>query len=111
MTNRGFMMTRQRQVPLLAFMLTLLAVSSVAIAVDKEVPFLGGRVNDLAGLLSESARAELEVRLETLEDATGSQVAVLTIASLDGEVLEDYSLRVAETWKLGRGKFDDGALL
>ena len=37
--------------------------------------------------------------------------AILTIPTLDGESLEEYSLRVAETWKLGRGKFDDGALV
>lgn len=111
MIDLGFTMTSQRQIALLALLLAILTMSAAAFAVDKEVPFLAGRVNDLAGLLSESARTELEVRLETLEEATGTQVAILTIPSLDGEVLEDYSLRVAETWKLGRGNFDDGALL
>jgi len=76
-----------------------------------EVPYLGGRVNDLAELLSAASESAIEKRLEELEQSTGAQVAVLTVPSLEGEVLEDYSLRVAETWKLGRGKFDDGALL
>lgn len=87
----------------------LVALSAVAVA--KEVPFLAGRVNDLADLLSDSSESSLEARLEELEETTGAQVAVLTLPSLEGEILEDYSLRVAETWKLGRGKFDDGALL
>ena len=46
-----------------------------------------------------------------MEADTGTQVAVLTIDSLEGEQLEEYSLRVAETWALGRKGQDDGALL
>jgi uncharacterized protein len=80
-------------------------------AAGKEVPFLSGRVNDLADLLSSQAENDIEMRLEALETESGAQIAVLTIHSLEGEVLEDYSLQVAETWKLGRGQFDDGALL
>lgn len=76
-----------------------------------DIPFLGGRVNDLAGLLSAQTVSELEGQLETLEQDTGSQIAVLTVPSLEDEALSDFTLRVAETWKLGRGKFDDGALL
>ena len=90
-------------------LLVLGLMSGVAIA--KEVPFLGGRINDLADLLSETAEAAMEKQLEELESATGAQVAVLTIPSLEGEILEDFSLKVADTWKLGRGEFDDGALL
>ena len=76
-----------------------------------EVPFLAGRVNDLADMLPDESESRLEARLDRLESERGAQVAVLTIASLEGEAIEDYSLRVAETWKLGRSEFDDGALL
>lgn len=76
-----------------------------------EIPYLSGRVNDLADLLSPETERQLESRLAELEETTGTQVAILTIPSLEGEVLEDYSLQVAETWELGRGAFDDGALL
>ena len=92
-------------------LVALLIASAVTIVTAKEVPFLSGRVNDLAGLLTDGTRNQLEGDLLALENDTGAQVAVLTVPSLEGEVLEDYSLRVAETWKLGRGKFDDGALL
>ena len=76
----------------------------------REVPYLSGRVNDTAGMLSEGMRQQLEEKLAAFEKETGTQVAVLTIESLDGEVLEDYSERVASTWKLGRKGVDDGVL-
>jgi uncharacterized protein len=83
----------------------------VTVAHALEVPYLSGRVNDVAGVLSAASKQRLEEELRKLEEDTGAQVAILTIPTLDGESLEEYSLRVAETWKLGRGKFDDGALV
>jgi uncharacterized protein len=74
------------------------------------VPFLSGRVVDEAALLSPAARTALEGKLAALEKDTKAQVAVLTVASLDGEPIEDFSHRVAETWKLGDAKRDDGVL-
>jgi uncharacterized protein len=76
-----------------------------------QVPPLRGRVNDYAKLLSpENARA-LEAQLEKFEQETGHQVAVLTIPSLEGDSLEDFSIRVAESWKIGKKGFDNGAIL
>ncbi len=76
-----------------------------------EVPPLKGRVNDYAALLP-SARAQvLEQRLEQFESQTGHQIAVLTIPSLQGDALESFSIRVAENWKIGKKKFDNGAIL
>ena len=89
----------------------LVAVSLPALASGLEVPFLSGRVNDLADILSAQAEERINQRLAKLEDAAGTQVAVLTVPSLEGESLEDFSLRVAETWALGRADEDDGALL
>lgn len=91
-----------------ALLVLVLAASGAAAL---EVPYLSERVVDDAGLLSADEKARVEQRLEAIEEQRGSQIAVLTIPSLEGEVLEDYSLRVAETWKLGRDEFDDGALL
>jgi uncharacterized protein len=82
------------------------------VAVDAlEVPFLSGRVNDQASLLDSAAVQRIEASLASLEAETGAQVVVLTIPSLDGEVLEDFSIRVVEQWKLGRAGVDDGVLL
>ena len=84
----------------------LVALSTHAL----DVPFLAGRVNDLTRTLSPAARAHLETKLGDLETRTGAQVVILLIPSLEGEPLEPYSVRVAQTWKLGRKGIDDGVL-
>jgi len=76
-----------------------------------EVPFLSGRVNDFAEILSPKTVADLERLLKSHEDSTSNQVAVLTIRSLEGEAIEAYSLRVAEAWRLGQKGKDNGVLL
>ncbi len=91
----------------LAILLTILPV----VATAKEVPYLGGRVNDLAGLIEDNAQAQMETALEQLEADTGSQLVVLTVPNLEGAVLEDYALEVASTWQLGREGVDDGVLV
>jgi uncharacterized protein len=91
------------------FFASALIVSSGAWAL--EVPFLAGRVNDQANLLDAGFEDSLEERLRQLEEETGAQVAVLTITSLEGDPLEDFSMRVVETWKLGREGVDDGVLI
>lgn len=74
-------------------------------------PKLEGRVNDHARLLSGEARQRLERDLEAHERTTGQQFAVLTIPSLEGDPLDDFSIRTVEAWKLGGEKLDDGLLL
>jgi uncharacterized protein len=89
-------------------LLLLLALAAPAAAL--EVPFLSGRVNDTAGMLSEPARQALESSLKDFESRTGHQAAVLTVPSLEGEALEDFSLKVSRTWALGRKGQNDGVL-
>lgn len=104
--SRGFVVSR------LGIVLAALVLGFMpTVASALEVPALSGRVNDYAGIISPEAEARIEQTLAALERDKGAQVAVLTIDSLDGESLEEYSLRVAETWKLGRAEQDDGALL
>jgi uncharacterized membrane protein YgcG len=88
-------------------LMALMALTLLAL----EVPFLAGRVNDLAGMIGATDEARIEERLQALEEETGAQVVVLTIPSLEGENLEDYSLRVAEQWQLGQAEADNGVLL
>ena len=76
-----------------------------------EVPALKGRVNDYGGMLSPESERRLETLLKELEEKDSTQVAVLTIPSLDGDSLEDFSMRVAERWKIGRKGFDNGVIL
>ena len=75
------------------------------------VPPLSGRVVDQTGTLSAGDVASLTQTLKDLETRKGSQIAVLIVPTTDGEAIEQFALRVAEAWKIGRKKVDDGALL
>jgi uncharacterized protein len=80
-----------------------------ALALD--IPKLQDRVTDLAGVLTPDQIAGLDSKLKELESSDSTQVAVLIIPSLEGDSLEDYSMRVAEAWKLGQKGRDNGAIL
>lgn len=85
---------------------------SVNILAQRALPELWGlHVHDEAHVLSQPKVDELEAKLKAYEDSTSNQIALLIIPSLDGEILEDYALRVAERWKLGQKAKDNGALL
>ncbi|HPR17301.1 MAG TPA: TPM domain-containing protein [Candidatus Cloacimonadota bacterium] len=75
------------------------------------VPALKGHVNDYANVLTSQQKTKLESYLTNYEQATSIQVALLTIKSLQGENLENYSMQVAEKWKLGQKEQDNGVLL
>jgi uncharacterized protein len=68
-------------------------------------------VVDQTGTLSGGDVASLTQALKNLEARKGSQVAVLIVPTTAPETIEQYSIRVAEAWKIGRKKIDDGALL
>lgn len=76
----------------------------------REVPYLSGRVVDEAAMIPADARQRIEQKLAAFEQRTGNQVAVLTIESLQGDPLEDFSQRTVETWKLGKAGKDNGVL-
>lgn len=94
---------------LLTFAAVTLLFPSSSRALD--VPALSGRINDYAAMISPEMERELDERLAALEKAESTQIAVLTVSSLDGEPIEDFSIRVVEAWGLGRKDFDNGALL
>ncbi|MBA2402204.1 MAG: TPM domain-containing protein [Bradyrhizobium sp.] len=88
----------------------LLCWASVALAVVA-VPPLVGRVVDQTGTLSSGDIASLNQTIRAFEARKGSQIAVMIAPTTDGEAIEQFSLRVAEAWKIGRKKVDDGAVL
>ena len=75
------------------------------------VPPLVGRVVDQTGTLSTNDVSSLNQTIRAFEARKGSQLAVLIVPTTDGEAIEQYSIRVAEAWKIGRKKIDDGVLL
>jgi uncharacterized protein len=93
----------------LPVLLACAALARAALALD--VPYLSGRVNDDASLFDAATAANLDRTLKDYETKTGRQFVVLTIPSLGDDALEDYSIKVARTWKLGTKGKDDGILL
>ncbi len=83
----------------------------VVAVVALEVPYLTGRVNDYAHILSEETVSQLTIKLEQHETLTTNQIVVLTLPSLEGEDLETFTNKVFETWQLGQKARDNGVLL
>lgn len=93
-------------------LLMVIAFSWVCAAMaDAPVPALRSRVTDQTATLSPQQQASLEQRLADFETRKGSQIVVVIVPTTAQETIEQYSLRVAEQWKIGRGKIDDGAIL
>ena len=89
-----------------------LILGSAAIgAAELAVPPVTGRVVDQAATLSSEQKATLEQTLQAFEARKGSQIAVLIVPTTEPETIEQYALRVAEQWKIGRKRVDDGAVL
>lgn len=104
-TTRGISVHRL----LLVLFLTLMLQAAPASA--RDIPSLTARVNDYAAMLAPATRQQLESVLAALEKEESTQLAVLTIDSLQGENLEEFSLKVVEKWQLGQKRLDNGALL
>jgi uncharacterized protein len=94
-----------------ALLVAFLLCWPFAVAADVAVPQLSGRVVDQTGTLSAGDLSALTQQLKDLETRKGSQVAVLIVPTTAPETIEQFSIRVAEAWKIGRKKTDDGALL
>lgn len=107
-SNRSGRLSASRVLLLLAAVWLLAPLGSAGAL---EVPRLQGRVNDYAGMISTTARGQLEDTLRQLEESDSTQLVILTIPALEDEDLEGYSLRVAETWGIGQQEFDNGVLL
>jgi len=75
------------------------------------VPELRARVTDQTNTLNAAQISALEQTLSSFEQQKGSQIAVLIVPTTEPETIEQYSIRVVDTWKLGRENIDDGALL
>ena len=89
----------------------LLLVSSMAQAELVAIPELTTRVTDLTQTLSPQQKEQLEAKLAAFELRKGSQIVVLILPSTQPEDIAQYAIRVADQWKIGRKKIDDGLLL
>jgi uncharacterized protein len=83
----------------------------LALVLQAALPELTGRVVDRAGILSPEEEASLIRRLESIETEASVQFVIATIPGLEGEPIEDYSIRLAEKWKIGQAGLDNGAII
>ncbi len=91
--------------------LALLWALPLGIRAQVAVPQLTARVTDLTGTLSGEQRSMLESQLEAFERRKGTQIAVLILPTTAPESIEQYGIRVADRWRIGRSRVDDGAIL
>ena len=92
-----------------------LALLGTTVAADAQdaapIPPLTARVVDAAALMTADQRAALEAVLADYETRKGTQIAVLTVPNTAPEAIEQYGIRVAEAWKIGRKQIADGVIL
>jgi uncharacterized protein len=91
--------------------LTLAAIMISSPLFAATVPALKGRVNDYAKIIRDSDEREIEEYLAEIEQASGVQIAVLTMPSLDGDDIASFGIKVADKWQLGDKEKDNGAIL
>src|SRR6202451_3210038 len=73
-------------------------------------PALSGRVGDDAHVLSDQTRADLDQKLAALEAKTSRQLVVVTLPSLQGYEISDYSYQLGRAWGIGQAKLNNGVL-
>ena len=93
-----------------SFFVSLLCCLPVA-AYGLDVPRLEGYVNDYGGMITPSAKSRIEEELRGFERSDSTQIVILIIPSLEGEGIEKFSIKVAEAWKVGQQRKDNGVLL
>lgn len=94
-----------------ALVLTLLAAAGSLARAEVAVPPLTARVTDQTATLTPDQVQGLEQTLRAFEARKGSQIAVLIVPTTQPETIEQYGIRVADQWKLGRKGIDDAAIL
>lgn len=99
-------MIRSLQITALALIIT-----SFSHLHGAEIPYLTGRVNDYARILSSETISQLTEKLQLHEESTTNQVVILTTLTLEGESIDEYAYRVFNDWKLGQKGSDNGVLI
>jgi uncharacterized protein len=103
-TNRSFL-------PLVAVLVCALYTTAIA---QKSFPAYKGHVNDFANVIDSQTEQRLETWLLNFETLTGTQIAAVTVQSLEGRMIEEYSNELYRAWGIGAKTGDNkdkGALL
>jgi uncharacterized protein len=108
--SRGRLPAPRAAIPWLLLLTLLLAITAFA-QTPVPAPPRDAPVLDLTGTLRPEEAAALKSRLLEFEKQKGSQIAVLIVPTTQPESIEEYSIRVADAWKVGRAEPDDGVIL
>ncbi len=92
---------------LLSIIILTFSISASAL----EVPHLNGFINDYTSIITPIDKVSIENKIINLEKNNSTQIIILTIPTLDNEVLEDFSLKVADKWVKNQKKIYDGILI
>lgn len=95
----------------LLLLLTMVASCLTQTAWALDPPPLRGRINDYAGMLSPTVAQTLEQKLAIFEQETSNQIVLLTVPTLEGDTIDGFAIRVAESWKIGQQGKDNGVFL
>ena len=68
-------------------------------------------VNDFAGLLNSQEKDNLEKKLVLFDDSTSNQIAIVTVNSLSGDEISDFTIKLFQKWKIGSAKNNNGVLI
>lgn len=83
---------------------------STSLVFAKDIPNPSGFVNDFSNVLTNEQKNSLEEKLSNFEKQTTNEIVVITIKSLEGEDIDDYTVKVFENWKIGKDDKDNGVL-
>lgn len=93
------------------FLVAIVLLLSISAFAQRAVPAHGGVwVHDEANVLSRGTVAQLEQILKAERDSTSNQIAILIVPSLEGEDIDGFGIRVADAWKAGNDKKDNGVI-
>ena len=88
-----------------------LALVITVVAEQAPLPKPAGRVSDFANIIDAATESQLDRQLDELEQKTSSEIAIVTVTSLDGAPVEDYAVRLFKEWGIGQAKSDNGVLV
>lgn len=96
--------------PLLLVVFFATAFLNKSFAQTISLPAPTGFVNDFANVLSSGQKQALESQLQSYEQQTTNEISVVTVKSLHGDTIDDYTVRLFEQWKIGKKAKDNGIL-
>src|SRR5687768_12368684 len=111
MMDEGGRMTTQRRILRPSSFALLLLLCVVPLAALEVPPPPSQWVTDAAGVLGGTEEDLLNRKLETFEQQSGAQFIIYVFPSLEGEAVEDFTIRCVERWKVGQKKYDNGLVL